>query len=69
MTIPDIEAQVARDILDRQALGIAKYGTTVAGNPLPLRAWLVHQYQELLDAAVCARRAIAEIDRAGDDGK
>jgi len=25
------------DISKRQALGIAKYGTTVAANPLPLR--------------------------------
>lgn len=65
----DIEAQVVRDILDRQALGVSKYGTTVAANPLPLRAWLVHQYEELLDAAVYARRAIAEIDRSADDGR
>lgn len=57
-----IEAAVCADIARRQALGIAKYGTTVAQNPLELRAWLQHQYEELLDAAVYVKRAIAEID-------
>lgn len=56
------EKAVCEDIARRQALGIAKYGTTVANNPLELKAWLVHQYEELLDAAVYTRRAIAEID-------
>lgn len=57
-----IEAMVCTEIAARQAKGIAKYGTTVAGNPLSLRQWLQHQYEELLDAAVYCRRAIAEID-------
>ena len=58
-----IEAQVCADIASRQALGIAKYGTTVAQNPLELRAWLQHAYEETLDKAVYLRRAIAEIDK------
>ena len=62
MTVQGIEAIVCADIARRQELGIAKYGTTVAQNPLELRAWLQHQYEELLDAAVYCRRAIAEID-------
>lgn len=62
--IKDIEKQVCADILARQQLGIAKYGTTVAQNPLELRQWLQHQYEELLDAAVYCRRALAEIDNA-----
>ena len=32
----DIEAQVCMDIIERQRRGIAKYGTTVAQNPLEL---------------------------------
>jgi len=62
MTATGIEAVVCADIARRQALGIAKYGTTVAENPLELRQWLQHQYEELLDAAVYTRRAIAELD-------
>jgi hypothetical protein len=58
---------VCRDVARRQALGIAKYGTTVADNPLSLRDWLQHQYEELLDAAVYCRRAIEQMDREGEE--
>lgn len=57
------ERRVCEDIAARQRLGIAKYGTTVAQNPLDLRQWLQHQYEELLDAAVYCRRAIEEMDK------
>jgi hypothetical protein len=59
----DIETQVCLDILARQKVGIAKYKYTVADNPLSLRAWMEHYYEELLDAAIYAKRAIAEIDK------
>jgi len=58
-----IEAIVCKDIADRQALGINKYGCTVADNPLTLREWLNHAYQEHLDAAIYLRRAMDEIDK------
>lgn len=57
-----IEALVCEEITLRQQKGINKYGTTVVDNNLSLREWLQHQYEELLDAAVYCRRAIAEID-------
>ena len=57
-----IEAEVCADIARRQAFGKNKYGTTVAENQLSLRCWLVHQYEESLDAAIYCKRAIAEID-------
>ena len=56
------EAKVCALIAQRQALGIAKYGTTVASNPLALREWLQHQLEELLDAAVYVQRAIDELE-------
>lgn len=59
---PDIERQVCQDILDRQKIGIPKYGKTVAESNEPLREWLNHAYQECLDQAIYLRRAIAEID-------
>lgn len=59
-----IEAAVCQDIADRQQLGIRKYGTTVAANPLELREWLQHAYEECLDQAVYLRRAIAELPPA-----
>lgn len=68
-TVTGTEARVIQMIAERQKLGINKYGTTVADNPLYLRDWLVHQLEELLDAAVYAMRAIEEIDRKQDDLK
>ena len=63
------EARVCELIARRQQLGLAKYGLTVAGNPLPLRQWLVHALEESLDMSVYLARAIEELDRRGDDGK
>jgi hypothetical protein len=59
------EARVCADIDRRQALGIAKYGVTVEGNNLPLKAWLQHAYEETLDKAIYLKRAIEEMERSG----
>lgn len=55
------EAGVCADIAARQKVGIAKYGITVADNPLTLRQWLQHAYEECLDQAVYLKRAIEAI--------
>lgn len=57
-----IEAMLCTEIAARQARGMAKYGTSVADNPLTLRQWLQHAMEEALDQAVYLRRAIAELD-------
>ena len=57
-----IEAMVCEDITKRQALGIQKYGTTVAENQLTLREWLQHAYEETLDQAIYLKRAMQELD-------
>ena len=59
------ELRVCEDIARRQKLGIAKYQTTVANNPLDLRQWLEHAYQECLDQAIYLKRAIEEISDGG----
>ena len=61
------EKEVCDDIARRQEMGVKKYGTTVSENPLPLREWLQHQYEELLDAAIYCRQAINKIDKEGLD--
>lgn len=63
------ELDVVLDIAKRQQVGIAKYGTTVEDNPLTLRQWLQHAYEECLDQAVYLRRAINEIEKKADDLK
>jgi len=56
------ELKVCNDIAMRQARGLVKYGTTVADNPLVLREWLQHAYEECLDQAIYLRRIMEEID-------
>ncbi len=63
------EARVCEMIAARQRLGIAKYGTTVAGNPLVLRQWLQHAMEEALDQAIYLARSIEELDKQSDDLK
>ena len=58
----DTETQVCTDIKARQEIGLRKYGVTVADNPLDLRQWLQHAYEETLDKAIYLKRAIQEMD-------
>lgn len=58
-----IEALVCEDVAKRQQLGINKYGTTVCANPLELKQWLQHAYEEALDQAIYLKRAIQELDK------
>ena len=68
----DTEQEVCKNILDRQQLGIRKYGRTVAGNPLTERQWIQHAYEEALDMAIYLKRLMQEMDAknsARDDWK
>lgn len=58
------EAKVCADIAKRQQFGLNKYGVSVANNPLELRQWLQHAYEEALDFAVYLKRAMDDIDAA-----
>ena len=60
------EALVCAMIARRQQLGIAKYGTTVAQNPLTMREWMQHALEEALDFSVYLARAIEQMDKAQD---
>lgn len=63
------EARVCALIAQRQAMGMAKYGTSVSANPLTLREWLQHALEESLDQSVYLMRAIEQLDseQAADD--
>lgn len=63
MSVSGTEARVCEDIASRQEKGVAKYGTTVEGNPLTLKQWLKHAYEETLDQAIYLKRAIEELDK------
>lgn len=65
-TASGTEARVCLDIMVRQQRGIEKYGTTVEDNPLSLKEWLQHAYEETLDKAVYLRRAIEELEKQSE---
>lgn len=62
---PIVEA-VRADLLARSQAGMAKYGKTLDRRDLSLRDWLQHAYEEALDLANYLKRAIVEIEEAGD---
>ena len=55
------EKRVCDDIARRQKLGLDKYRVTVEDNPLELKEWLQHAYEETLDKAIYLKRAIEEM--------
>ena len=59
-----VEAQVCADIAARQRVGIAKYGTTLEGNPAGRVERIRHAYEEALDLPIYLRweldKAVAE---------
>ena len=63
------EAKVCDLIAQRQMLGVNKYGTTVAQNPLSLRQWCTHALEEALDFSIYLQRILEELDRMEDDQK
>lgn len=66
----DAAAEVARDMLNRRAVGLAKYGKLV--DPADVTEdWLQHHYEELLDACVYVkaeilRRKVSDAGRASE---
>ena len=62
LEVEGVEARVCEDIAGRQQVGINKYGMTVEQNPLTLREWAQHAYEETLDQAVYLRKFIEELD-------
>ena len=62
------ESRVCVDIVRRQQMGIAKYGTTVSENPLELRQWVEHAYQEALDQAIYLKRIMEKLDESNRIG-
>lgn len=56
------EAAVCADIARRQKMGVTKYGVSVADNPLELKQWVQHAYEECLDQAIYLKRILVKLD-------
>lgn len=62
LDVSGTEADVCRDIAARQQMGMKKYNSSLRDNPLSLRQWLQHAYEESLDLTNYLKRAIEELD-------
>ena len=62
MTTDKIVLEVIEDLNKRSIIGINKYNTTLCQSKDDLKDFLVHQYQELLDAALYCKKAIKLIE-------
>jgi len=58
---PIVES-VRCDLLARSQVGLRKYKVGLNRTDLTRKEWLQHMYEELLDAALYAKRAIQEED-------
>lgn len=61
MSDPIVEAVIAK-MRGRSALGVGKYGVTLAGAGLSRRQWLEHAQQEAMDLANYLECLIAQED-------
>jgi len=53
-----IEDEVCARIKQRSAIGLAKYGVTMADETLTRKQWLVHLQEELMDSVVYLQKLI-----------
>lgn len=60
--VSGVEAKVCREIAMRQALGLSKYGTTLAQNDALLIERLQHAKEEALDLALYLQWAIDRLE-------
>jgi hypothetical protein len=58
MTVCPIVTGVIDDLERRAAVGLAKYGVTLARTDLTRKEWLQHAYEECLDQACYLKRLI-----------
>lgn len=61
MTGDEIVDEVIADLERRSLLGQEKYGTTMSDNPLSLKEWLIHAYEENLDRGLYLKAAINKL--------
>ena len=57
-----IVEKVIESYRERSNKGIAKYGTTMADNPLSTLQWLQHLQEELMDATLYIERLKEEVN-------
>jgi hypothetical protein len=68
MVDPIVESVVS-ELRVRSALGVNKYGVTLARDDLSLEQWVQHALEECMDMALYLKRIKVELEKTKDDGK
>ena len=68
MVDPIVESVVS-ELRVRSALGVNKYGVTLARDDLSLEQWVQHALEECMDMALYLKRIKVELEKVKDDGK
>jgi len=56
----DIYKEVITDLISREKMGRAKYGTTVDKANLSEKEWMQHAYEEALDFAIYLKKMMSK---------
>lgn len=56
----DVYKEVITDLISREKMGRAKYGTTVDKANLSEKEWMQHAYEEALDFAIYLKRMMSK---------
>ena len=56
----DIYKEVINDLISREKIGRAKYGTTVDKANISEKEWMQHAYEEALDFAIYLKRLMSK---------
>ena len=56
----DIYKEVITDLISREKMGRAQYGTTVDKANLSEKEWMQHAYEEALDFAIYLKRMMSK---------
>ena len=56
----DIYKEVITDLISREKMGRAKYGTTVDNANLSEKEWMQHAYEEALDFAIYLKKMMSK---------
>lgn len=52
------------DLIDRESMGVSKYGVTVDDAELSQEEWLQHAYEEALDLAIYLKRLMNQVNES-----
>ncbi len=61
-TDDEIVLNVMKKLNDRSLIGLTKYNTSLNNSNLPLKDWLIHLQEELLDACNYIEKILSIID-------